>query len=46
MEFFEWNGNAVTVTGGQAFTNKVSLVITSKTQLVLETAIQVFPKAQ
>ena len=31
---FEWNGNAVTVTGGQAFTNKVPLVITSKTQLV------------
>ena len=34
---FEWNGNAVTVTGGQSFTNKVPLVITSKTQLVGET---------
>ena len=33
---FEWNGNAVTVTGGQSFTNKVPLVITSKTQLVGE----------
>ena len=31
---FEWNGNAVTVTGGQSFTNKVPLVITSKTNLV------------
>ena len=33
---FEWNGNAVTVTGGQAFTNKVPTVITSKTNLVGE----------
>ena len=31
---FEWNGNAVTVTGGQSFTNKVPLVITSNTNLV------------
>ena len=31
---FEWNGNAITVTGGQQFTNKVPIVITSKTQLV------------
>ena len=31
---FEWNGNAVTVTGGQSFTNKVPLVITSNSQLV------------
>ena len=31
---FEWNGNAVTVTGGQSFTNKVPLVITTNTQLV------------
>ena len=31
---FEWNGNAITVTGGQQFTNKVPLVITSKTDLV------------
>jgi hypothetical protein len=35
---FEWNGNAVTVTGGQSFTNKVPLTITSKTQLVGESA--------
>ncbi len=33
---FEWNGNAVTVTGGQTFTNKIPLVITSNTQLVGE----------
>ena len=33
---FEWNGNAVTVTGGQSFTNKVPTVITSKTNLVGE----------
>jgi len=33
---FEWNGNAVTVTGGQSFTNKVPTVITSKTNLVNE----------
>ena len=31
---FEWNGNAVTVTGGQSFTNKVPLVITNNTNLV------------
>ena len=31
---FEWNGNAITVTGGQQFTNKVPLVITDKTNLV------------
>ena len=31
---FEWNGNAVTVTGGQSFTNKVPLVITDVTQQV------------
>ena len=31
---FEWNANAVTVTGGQTFTNKIPLVITSSTQLV------------
>jgi len=31
---FEWNGNAVTVTGGQTFTNKVPLVITSNSNLV------------
>ena len=34
---FEWNGNAVTVTGGQSFTNKVPLVITNKVNLVGET---------
>ena len=34
---FEWNGNPATVTGGQSFTNKVPIVITSKTQLVGET---------
>ena len=34
---FEWNGNVVTVTGGQSFTNKVPLVITNKTNLVGET---------
>ncbi len=34
---FEWNGNAVTVTGGQSFTNKVPLVITNKSNLVGET---------
>ena len=33
---FEWNGNAVTVTGGQSFTNKVPTVITSKSNLVGE----------
>ena len=33
---FEWNGNAVTVTGGQSFTNKVPLVITNKINLVGE----------
>ena len=33
---FEWNSNAVTVTGGQTFTNKTPIVITSKTQLVGE----------
>jgi len=31
---FEWNSNAVTVTGGQSFTNKIPLVITSNTNLV------------
>jgi len=31
---FEWNGNAITQTGGQTFTNKVPLVITDKTNLV------------
>jgi hypothetical protein len=31
---FEWNANPITQTGGQTFTNKVPLVITSKTQLV------------
>ena len=31
---FEWNSNAVTVTGGQSFTNKTPIVITSKTNLV------------
>ena len=34
---FEWNGNAVTVTGGQSFTNKTPLVITNKVNLVGET---------
>ena len=33
---FEWNGNAVTVTGGQSFTNKIPLVITNKVNLVGE----------
>ena len=33
---FQWNGNPATVTGGQSFTNKVPLVITSNTQLVGE----------
>ncbi|MBR20774.1 MAG: hypothetical protein CMA64_11630 [Euryarchaeota archaeon] len=33
---FEWNGNAATVTGGQSFTNKVPVVITSNTNLVGE----------
>ena len=33
---FEWNGNAVTTTGGQSFTNKVPTVITDKTKLVGE----------
>ena len=33
---FEWNGNAVTVTGGQSFTNKTPLVITNKVNLVGE----------
>ena len=40
---FEWNANAVTVTGGQSFTNKVPLVITSKSQLVGGSATG-FPK--
>jgi hypothetical protein len=31
---FEWNGNAVTSTGGQTFTNKVPTVITDNTKLV------------
>ena len=31
---FEWNGNAITTTGGQTFTNKVPTVITDKTKLV------------
>ena len=31
---FEWNGNAVTVTGGQSFTNKTPIVITNKVNLV------------
>jgi hypothetical protein len=31
---FEWNGEAATSTGGQTFTNKVPLAITSTTQLV------------
>ena len=31
---FEWNGEAVTTTGGQTFTNKVPLAITSTSQLV------------
>jgi hypothetical protein len=31
---FEWNGNAITATGGQTFTNKVPTIITDKTQLV------------
>jgi len=30
---FEWNGNAVTSTGGQTFTNKVPTVITDGTKL-------------
>ena len=33
---FEWNGNPVTSTGGQTFTNKVPTVITDKTKLVGE----------
>ena len=33
---FQWNGNPASVTGGQSFTNKVPLVITSNTQLVGE----------
>ena len=40
---FEWNGNAVTVTGGQSFTNKVPLVITDVTQQVGEVSSG-FPK--
>ena len=31
---FEWNGNAVTATGGQTFTNKNATVITDNTKLV------------
>ena len=31
---FEWNGEAVTTTGGQAFTNKVPTVITDPTKVV------------
>ena len=31
---FEWNGNPITDTGGQSFTNKVPLVITNNTNLV------------
>ena len=30
---FEWNGDAITVTGGQTFTNKIPLVITDSTQV-------------
>jgi hypothetical protein len=30
---FEWNGEAITVTGGQTFTNKIPLVITDSTQI-------------
>jgi hypothetical protein len=30
---FEWNGDAITVTGGQTFTNKIPLVITDSTQI-------------
>ena len=40
---FEWNANAVTVTGGQSFTNKVPFVITAKSQLVGGSATG-FPK--
>lgn len=35
---FEWNGASITTTGGQTFTNKTPIVITSATQLVGETA--------
>ena len=31
---FEWNGNAITTTGGQTFTNKAPTIITDKTKLV------------
>ena len=31
---FEWNGNAITATNGQTFTNKVPTIITDKEQLV------------
>ena len=31
---FEWNGNAITATGGQTFSNKVPTVITDASQLV------------
>ena len=31
---FEWNGNGITTTGGQTFTNKVPTVITDKSKLV------------
>lgn len=41
---FEWNGEAITATGGQTFTNKMPLVITSTTQLVGGTATSA-PKA-
>ena len=35
---FEWNGNAITTTGGQTFTNKVPTVITDVTKLVGDSA--------
>ena len=35
---FEWNGASITTTGGQTFTNKTPIVITSVTQLVGEVA--------
>ena len=31
---FEWNGNAVTTTGGQAFTNKAPIIITTQSNVV------------
>lgn len=41
---FEWNGNPITVSGGQSFTNKVPLLINDPTQVVNFDAFDFTPK--